>query len=185
MALTPTEAVCLNYEILAEAYRSSGEAYCYKVGRSLGQSSCFPCQKNEENGLSKGCYVSSRNDPENLSVTIKEDDFALADKDIDVLTKVDNWTFLRKENSFLVFEKKQRNFDMDEWCFYLCTHPIRFAYLSPSQLRKYEFLRGEKITGDVKAFIDIDKSYLEYLKAEKEKHPKIAIAIALETAQRV
>lgn len=107
MALTSRKTVCLNYESLSEAYRNSEEVYCYKVSRILGQSSCFPCRKNEENCLSKGCHVSSRNDPEDLSVVIKEDDFTLTREDIDILINVDNWKFLGKENNFLVFEKKK------------------------------------------------------------------------------
>jgi hypothetical protein len=182
MAIIPQKPVCLSYEDNVETYRSSNEGYCFKISRILDQGPHFPCQRNEENPISKGCHVKSRNDPENALVEIKEDDFIINGEVLRILREVDRWNFLGKEGNFLKLQKKLNHLNADEWCFSYCTHPIKIAYLSPSQLKTYELLRGNKIVDDIKAFSEIDAEYFKEL-LTKSDYPKLAIV--LEIAKKV
>jgi hypothetical protein len=182
MATILQKPVCLSYRDVAEEYRNSGESYCYKISRALGQSPCFPCRKNEENPFSKGCHISSVEDLGDSMTTIKEDNFIIGDETLRVLTKVDRWT-LGKKGNFIELQKEMNNLNRDEWCSYTCKHPMRIAFLSPSQLKTYELLRGNKIVDDIKAFSGIDADYFKELLNKKSEYPKLAIA--LEIAEKV
>jgi len=157
-----------------EIYRNSNEAYCYKISRALGQVQSFPCYKNEENPLSKGCHIKSRTETEGI-VNIRLDNFILDKKEFEKLTR-ENWKYLGTKNNFLEFEKKLTGLDNDEWCFLNCRNNIRISYLSDWQLKKYEILR-ENIINDVKAFKEEDKDFFKQILFKKSNYPKIALAI--------